>query len=72
MATMAFFRLGPRMATMAMAKSRLGRASIMSMTRITMVSKYPPIYPDVMPMRIPAARERVTTITPTNKLSRAP
>ncbi|CAA9463902.1 MAG: hypothetical protein AVDCRST_MAG02-2709 [uncultured Rubrobacteraceae bacterium] len=72
MAIMVLSRPGPKMATMAMASSISGRASMTSMTRMTASSARPPRNPTTSPSDEPTARPIPTAITATRIETRAP
>src|SRR4051794_8446538 len=63
---------GPRIATTTIASSRLGSASMMSISRMIRISTAPPAKPAARPNATPSASDRVTTISPISSDSRAP
>jgi hypothetical protein len=65
-------RPGPRAVTMAMASSSAGNASITSITRITPLSKRPPMKPDTRPANVPMSTANDTAATPATSDTRAP
>ena len=65
-------RLGFRMATSAMASSRVGKAIMMSVKRMSSVSTQPPKKPASAPTRVPMATASKLASTPTIRLTRAP
>ena len=65
MATMALSMPWPRAAMKAMARRIDGMASIMSMTRMMMVSTTPPLYPAMAPSVTPMESEIATESRPT-------
>src|SRR5262245_20199685 len=63
---------GPRTATREMARRMFGKASRMSMPRITMSSSHPPQKPATVPTARPITAEQRTTTTLRNREMRAP
>jgi len=65
-------RLGRRMAEMAMASTRLGKARNMSVSRMRASSHHPPSHPATVPAAVPKAVAAATTATPDTTEMRAP
>lgn len=72
MAMSAFVRLGPSVATMAIASKMPGKASRMSTSQTTTVSSQPPTYPARSPKSTPMTAAMPTAMSPTRKLMRPP
>ena len=71
-AYMALISPGPRIATTAIASSRLGSESMTSIRRMIVVSTQPRTYPAIMPRTTPSESEIATEMRPIRSDSRVP
>src|SRR5467141_759365 len=65
-------RVGGKTATQTRARTKLGKASTISITRIIRLSILPPRNPEMLPSSVPTTSEKATTVTAINRSYRLP